>query len=524
MVWLDTEVPEEAKSAFSICYEVQNWTEERLDTHLQDNEHISVDTVVLTNRADKPSWLPKRLEKFGARLLDYDCRIIVLIPQSGNQYEGLLNVIRTKKLPVSGLPNDQMIRVGAWLPQDGEPPLPNVRVYDIGHSWKDIAAFSIDHPADEPHDPLIEIQPEELAEQEVLTKIQTLLIKRAFAQRGIRRCQKVYLSSIEDGRSGATVYRAHMRFEDSADIWSQASLIKIGPRDDIFKEYRTYEDNVTPYVPFHLGPNVIAMRCCLGASHGVIVGDYVEESESLKQCAADGRAAHAIACLFDRTLRGWYRRSEKENRKIGKTLSGTPTESVNDALTLLDSGLSLGQLNSIIQACDSGEWLVGPIHGDLHASNVRVRSTDAILIDFVAHKVGIILRDVARLEVSLLVDCLRDEALEGSDEGADTSWLQGVEPLYSVMPTSTYKLYEDPKNEYFWFHTCVRQIRLQARQFELSENQYAVALAYELLVKALRKDSLTPRQAFHRAAAFYFAELVLRSTFPTAVSTASTAA
>ena len=62
-------------------------------------------------------------------------------------------------------------------------------------------------------------------------------------------------------------------------------FLKIGNRNDIFREYQVYEHHVRGYIPFHLGPHLDCWRCCLGSEEGIIVGDYVGESESLCDCA-----------------------------------------------------------------------------------------------------------------------------------------------------------------------------------------------------------------------------------------------
>ena len=338
---------------------------------------------------------------------------------------------------------------------------------------------------------------------------------------------------MEDGKSDARVYKAHARLPGIIGAWSQPYFVKIGPRKDILAEFVNYQDKVDPYVPFHLGPHLVADRCCLGGREAVIVGDFVEQSESLKDAARGGRAAMAIACLFDRTLRGWYKNCRSNDTRAFMTMPGSrvpqyfPNRVWRTSRTV-GAVLDVAGLTAQLGRCVQTPWYRGPIHGDLHSTNVRVRATDAIVIDFAAHRDGLVLRDIARLEVSLLVDAFGGppyEDLNDENRCDGNAWLRDVLPLYRVNPTANDAIpHEDPKSAAYWFHVSVRQIRLHARPFELGSTQYAAALALELLTKAGRKDKLKPFEVFRRGAAIYLAEKLLETVFPTPAAAQATAA
>src|SRR5579871_4572086 len=144
---------------------------------------------------------------------------------------------------------------------------------------------------------------------------------------------------------------------------------------------------------------------------------FCRESEGLAQCAREGRAGSAIACLFNRTLAGWHRfaqQEEQESSQLAKSLCHRfPRMNARLELRLtrareLGATKSLVELRALFQRCVTTPVLVGPIHYDLHAGNVHVRATDAIVIDFAAHNRGPLLWDAASLEASLLVDGFGD--------------------------------------------------------------------------------------------------------------------
>jgi hypothetical protein len=262
-------------------------------------------------------------------------------------------------------------------------------------------------------------------------------------------------------------------------------------------------------------------RCCLGATSGLIVGDYVEESESLGHCACDGRSASAIACLFDRTLLGWHRQATRVQVPLADGLLKHFPKRIDRKRLLqakkLGAKLDLAKLRGLFMLCNSTPVLAGPIHGDLHAANVRVRSTDAIVIDFFSHKEKYpLLYDAATLEASLLVEGFSNQE-KNCDQWTQSvnyrKWMQSVESLYDYPPLDNVLVLANPKSKSYWFHACVLQIRRYARQWECKADQYAGALAFALLAKAEKDPHVQGPESFRRAAAYVFAERILVKTF-----------
>lgn len=401
------------------------------------------------------------------------------------------------RLPVGGLNKLEAEKLKAWQPiGEGDPPLPRIHYFAEQTRWSEIANFVIEHlPAYAPKTAL------KIGGEAHVRPNHKILLQRAFAD-----CAAVDFAYMADaGRSGLCVYRAHATVYGDGS-WSLPYFVKIGGRAKILNEYKNYVYEVDPEVPFHLGPQLALDRCCLGAREGVIVGDYVDESESLLSCARDGRAAPAIACLFDRTLQGWHRKARLEPRALTTILKfpgHVPQHRVARA-HVLGAQKSLAELRTLFEGCPSKDVLLGRIHGDLHATNVRVRATDAVVIDFAATKAGYpLVYDAACLEASLLVEGF------AFDRRSTDIWLESIKPLFENVRLDRPTAQVTPVDRSAWFYACIRQIRLYAHQMENRQGQYAAALAVALLRKASKDAKVAEPEASRRAAAYVLAERVL---------------
>jgi len=378
-------------------------------------------------------------------------------------------------------------------------------------AWEDIANYVFEHPAGNApalrEQLTVTLSNARTGGPVYVSESEEILIRRSFWD-----CKSVQLLQIDEGNSGVRVYQAYpmVGLNLLKGKWLLPHFVKIGQRRKIFSEYENYVDAVHGYVPFHLGPHLVPERCCLGAKDGIIVGDWIEESESLRDCARSGRAAAAIACLFDRTLHGWYRSAEAEYVSVAKMLRARFPTWIGakrwQRAQELGATRELGKLHRLFRRCNGKPILVGPIHGDLHASNVRVRATDAIVIDFYSHDGAPLLYDFACLEASLLVEGF-DESLTDTD-----SWLASVESLYQGAPDMA-PPHADPCAPSCWFHSCVRQIRHHAQRVEKVKGQYAGCLALALLVKATKDLDVREPESSRRAAAYLFAERILSGAF-----------
>ena len=529
VAWLAIQPPAEGEAAFKERgFQVQQYSA----AQLQDQAFLMpLAAVIFTQREADLTGITQELQTHAQRLLDYDCRIIIRAFDRGDLHRQPLriiaNAVNRLRLWTVGLPPGEAVKLKMWQPTGhGEPPLPHARLYGLNVKWPDIANFITEHqPGPAPNANLV-IVPD--VEKGRLRPGHEVLLRRAFWD-----CTEVHLKPMDDGRSGVSVYCAHAELaEGQLGRWPLPYFVKIGERSKVFNEYLNYQDKVDPYIAFHLGPHLIRERCCLGANTGVIVGDFVDESESLIECARAGRAAPAIACLFDRTLVGWHRSARKEReescklangfRRIFPEMIGAFEPRLAQARAL-GAKKSLSELQALFECCTSTPVLVGPIHGDMHAANVRVRATDAILIDFLAHKRGPLVYDAAVLEASLLVEGFRDgrefdrasmspERIAKMDSEIK-EWLRSIETLYTDIPLQDALSHPNPKNASCWFHACVRQIRRYAREMQTGEHQYAAALALALLIKASKDLEAPEPEASRRAGAYVLGERVLVNTF-----------
>jgi hypothetical protein len=507
VAWFASDPPENARKAFEDRgFLVTSSTA----TQLGDPGFLSgLSAVIFSQSAEKPMQIAQNLSEHAERLLNYGCQVIVR-PGSKELSEDprlIVNLLDAMGLPRTGLPEKPSGKQAAEKPVVAIPPLPHVVFFGEAVPWSFIANTVANNAPDAAPNLALQITVDDVVKK--LDGDAELLVRRAFSD-----CLNVHLVAMEGGHSGVRVYRAYAELAGGFHAqWPQPHFVKIGERATILKEYEMYEDDVDPYIPFHLGPHLIRERCCLGAKEGVLVGDYVEESESLRDCASQGRAATAIACLFDRTLLGWHRRWKEVPVPLSRGLIQRfpRMRKISNAryarARALGATRDLDELRALFELCDSIPVLVGPIHGDLHAGNVRVRATDAIVIDFCAHLDFPLVYDAASLEASLLVEGFADDKREIQE------WLTSVAPLYDHPVTGGRLPHPNPKDRSCWFHACVRQIRRYARQWECVGDQYAGALAVALLAKAVKDKSAPEPEASRRAAAYVLAERVLWTTF-----------
>jgi hypothetical protein len=534
VAWLGMEPPNDARQAFE---ERGYHVSECSSADLNNPAFLAgLAAVVFTQDRAKLRRIAEALEQHARKLLDFDCRIIVrpVVLRELNGLPVITSTIDKLRLPTANLDIAEAEKIKKWQPTDeGEPPLPHVRIYDRGGQWPEIANFILEHQPGPAPSLTLKIEPESVKQD--FQRGFELVVRRAFWD-----CTEVHMSKMIGGRSRVSVYLVYPELakghKGRLAQWPLPYFLKIGDRNDILREYVNYQDHVDPYIPFHLGPHLVDKRCCLGARVGAIVGDFVEESESLVECARSGRAGPALACLFNCTLAGWHRGAQEdrlESAQIGKSyLRRLPKSTPKHRLKMqqrlerareLGATKDLDELRRLCRRCISMPVLVGDIHGDLHARNVRVRKTDAIVIDFKAHGYGPLIADAASLEASLLV--------EGFDEGKkyvrkDMSgdeleeldrdikeWLTTIRSLYDHVPLQELLIHPNPKNPSCWFHACVRQIRHFAHQMESGECQYAAILAVELLRKATKDLKTQEPEASRRAAAYVLAESVLVNTF-----------
>jgi hypothetical protein len=340
-----------------------------------------------------------------------------------------------------------------------------------------------------------------------LSDVQKLFLRRAFWD-----CKEVLVNGLDGGRS-ANVFRVFATFRDSlVGPRPLPFFVKIDAKHKILSELKNYKTYTEHFIPFSSRPNLDHSRCFVGAVEGLIVGNFVEQSESLWDLAIRGHAANAIFSLFDEALRGWrlqaYQRGDlgllKQNvyRGIGDIFWA-----VRVSKHRLEKAFELGatllpkQIREFARSMPEIVYRTAPIHGDLHAKNVRVRNSDAILIDFNSTRPGPIVADPASLEVALVFSAGKDDDNIGWQKMVDTLFEsryfeQAPSPATQPLPRE-------------WLWNCVRQIRLFALSMQTTRFEYAAALGVYLLRFSMFKADHAAEE-FRRAYAYVLAENLLK--------------
>jgi len=484
----------------------------------------ATDSVIFSQNAQKPTRIFGELSRYAKTLLANDCRIYVRVAQpevnSDRMRAIAVNAIHTLELPPSGLSDEERASLGKRVGEHKLPAFaPFVHLCGRPNDWLEIARTIRDNPAGKAPNLLMHVDAIDSKGKAVkLTEEQQLLIRRAFWN-----CASVHLVGMGDGLSGVPAFRAYAELAQGLlGKWPYLYFVKVGSREKIAAEYWRYQANALEYIPYHLGPRLRQDRCGLAASEGIIVGDYVSGAEKLRDCAKDGRAAPAIGNLFNSTLLAWRHVATPQQRSIPEYLEHLFPVAIpphrEHLIREFGATLSVSEMKALFMACGVKPVLAGPIHGDLHATNVLVRSSDAIVIDF--EKVGFdmpLVYDAASLEGGLLVDGFI------GDHRTAMSLLASIECLYEKAAFDTEVVLCHPKDKSAWYFDCVRQIRIHARHMERGSGQYATALALALVKKGCNSEDFrdpsgtsthTNQQMTRehlRAAAYVLAERILKA-------------
>ena len=483
---------------------------------LSPTELAVTDSVVLTQHRSNLKSVYGELARHAEQLLAFDCRIYVRVAAGvelqGRERTTVVNALRRLRLPGAGLrPKERDTLDRDIREREGTPLAPYVYICDSAWTWDTIAQAIADNPAGDP--PNLSLLPEAFAAEGGRIKLDpesTLLLQRAFSD-----CDEVHLRRMQDGLSGVSVFRAYAKLTSGLEgRWPALYFVKLGARSAIGREYFNYRAHALQYIPFNLAPRLSLERCGLGARQGIIVGDFVDQAEALRDAACAGRSMHALGTLFSRTLAAWRHDAKRDDtRSIGQALDEflpetlrIPRERVALMLRHFSAKPNLPEMRRLLAQCGAKPVLVGTIHGDLNPSNVLVRLSDAILIDFEKLREGRpLVYDAASVEAGLLVDGF---ALDKKRQLK--KWLRSIEPLYDSHELFEWHTPCHPKDGSSWFYDCVRQIRLQARPLELAPGQYAAALAVALIRKSCNEHIFKDRRDSLRAAAYVLGERVLR--------------
>lgn len=324
--------------------------------------------------------------------------------------------------------------------------------------------------------------------REELRKNDEILFQRAFAH-----CREIRLVQLAGGRSDARVFAVHMVVEGSnAGVWPQPAFAKLDRRDKIEREYANYRDYAARFIPFLMRPNIETLVC--GSDRSLLVGNFVDHSESLRALAERGLAGPAITALFKEALAGW-----SDQAFAGEPLTGSIAEAMRiagiwDPERIADEYVERAAEHGVLQtpadlhAALKGldqRYRMAPVHGDLHGENVRVRGSHAILIDLSS-----VCRAPGCTDLAALETWFAFELASGDDPERyrDDQWKAVVDRLYAPAAFIDAVAPCRPTDARAWMATAVKHIRELARATPCCPGEYQTAVAVQLLRRCQWND------------------------------------
>lgn len=328
-------------------------------------------------------------------------------------------------------------------------------------------------------------------------------------QRAFSHCSRIVLVELTGGRSDARVFAVYMTVDTSnAGIWPQPAFAKLDRREKIEREHYNYREFAERFIPFGLRPNVDDVID--GVNRSLLVGDFVDRSESLWDLARRNVASQAITSLIEETLGGWRDQAYADAPKDGAVaqaminadmckpdqMSSRYPESAKDQgvkaepCQLWDTLLSLRQT-----------YREAPAHGDLHGENVRVRNGQAILIDLSSVAKGPLTADLAALETWFAFQ-LPPECDENAYEDGD--WSAEIDRLYAPPAFQHPPGPCDATSKMCWMTTIVRQLRKMGIAAQSCPTEYQSAVAVHLL-RRCQWDDVPAADRFRRTKAYIVA-------------------
>lgn len=368
----------------------------------------------------------------------------------------------------------------------------------------EIAEVIARHDAGSAANPTLEISlPPEVA----LTEEQRFLIMRAFSD-----CRSIALKRLPGGRS-ANVFAVQATLSFSvAGPRPLPFFVKLDSPKKILKELDCYGLYAAHHIPWYLRPNLDAQRCLIGVTQGVLVGSFVDQSESLWEAVQKGKGSRYIHALFEDTLMGWrsqaYRNPPTPSRIANSLSTAFKYEKVDSAFVeqaqqwgLVKTPKELWEhlLNLPAQPLRNA-----PMHGDMHGENVRVRNNDSIIIDLANAEIGPLCADLASLDVWLSFEVSGDQHMI-PDRAA---WTAVVRDLYAPEKVSLLPNMENVDVGLDWLRGSIRQIRMISGAICECDTEYSTAVAIYLLRRASYTAD-TDEDAYRRAFAYWLgAQLV----------------
>lgn len=314
------------------------------------------------------------------------------------------------------------------------------------------------------------------------------------------------LRLIPGARSGASVWLVTPGIEDQLRM-SRPWLIKLHDKLSIDKERSNFASQVENRIPWDTRPRVCSERCVIGATKALLVQDFVENAQPLRE-AWDTQVPDALfGGLFGHALRDWSRTPTTVRNSLGAEFERIKalrwSEHLEEAAALAGSGFPApDDLKRMIASWPEVEYLQSTIHADLHTGNLFVTGpAQVIVIDFERVTHGPVISDRACLEVSLVFGAPGPAAagyarLPDGGSAAGIAWLRATY-IYPLNPANVPVLQSEPKRA-----DAVRALRGEARKCETDSIPYAVAVAsYLLRVASFADNPLEDRALAYELAA-----------------------
>lgn len=372
--------------------------------------------------------------------------------------------------------------------------LPNVNVRTAPKPFE-VAEGVARHPAG--WKPRSDLQIVVADNREPIRKADEPLFQRAF-----HHCRRIALVELTGGRSAARVFAVHMTVDRSdAGVWPQPAFVKLDRNDKIAREAQHYREYAEKFIPFGLRPNI--QDVIVGGERSLLVGDFVDRSESLWDLARRNVAASAVTALIDETLGGWRDQAYATDPVEGSVARAMVEAGLCDPARLRPSypemAASFGalicpetlwnQLFAITQ-----RYRVAPVHGDLHGENIRIRNGRAILIDLASVARGPLTADLAALETWFAFELPPGHPEEQFE---DCGWREEINRLYAPSAFQHPPGPCEPTSRLGWMSTVVRQIRHMGIAAQSCPTEYQTAVAVQLL-RRCQWDDGPPADRYRR--------------------------
>jgi hypothetical protein len=359
------------------------------------------------------------------------------------------------------------------------------------------------------------------------------LLRRAFSD-----CQCITLQALKKGFSGARVFTVYAEFPPGEAVpFPLPYFAKIDSWEHIMEEYEAFDRFVTRYVPFNQRPNCEPKRCLVGLNDGIIVGDFVDNSEPLADLVQPNGARGVIHSLFDDALRGWRQQAYVGKERISlpefrsRILKPEKIKSTHETLAReFGAQMKPQELTRLLDQFAKHSYRRGPVHGDLTTQNILVRNGEAVLIDFCKSAIGPVAADLASLEIAVCFSMEADSAWNVKDATGDKfyenserfiEWRRHIDKLFTFAPGEFGLVppYQEPPSAHKWMWSVCRQLRLMAYYIEPNEQAYSYLLVAYLLRMAQypeKEEMIKPHtpDAVVRAYAYWCAERLLGAITP----------